>query len=430
VKRDRNHPAVVMWSIGNEIPMRFTKAGENLSVVLSQFIKANDAGGADSGRAITSAYPMLNDQDSPFLHNLGVPGYNYAGWTGPKDVYGIDHKKLPDRTMVGTESLPKTSAEQWQRVWSKPYVVGDFIWTAIDYLGETAIGSASVAPRWVDTQHRPFPWHVSYCGDFDLTLAVKPQGVFRQVLWNVTAIGAGVHHPQTAQQDAFNVSETLTPWGWPDEVQHWTWPGHEGERLQVRLFAKHCVSAYASMDGGKTKLATAAFNASNFTAVLHVPYEAGELKLVATGCVEPAQSGEAAADKSLTLRTAGAPAKLSLCADRSSLEHSPNDLAFVTATVLDANGGVVPERGQANVSFSLGGGGGAVKLIAVGSGDPTDPSSFTAAHKVTWRGRALAVVQPDASAGAGAAVLRAEAEGLAAATITITTRAVEMARVF
>jgi beta-galactosidase len=71
VERDRNHPSVILWSIGNEIPMRFTRTGANLSAVMRDFIHSLDPG---SGRAVTSAYPLIHEQDSPFLHNLEVDG--------------------------------------------------------------------------------------------------------------------------------------------------------------------------------------------------------------------------------------------------------------------------------------------------------------------------------------------------------------------
>ena len=93
VRRDRNSPSIVMWSIGNEIPMRFTRTGAGLAAEMRNMTRALDP---DSGRGVTSAYPFFNDQDSAFLHQLDVPGYNYAGI----GVYAKDHKRLPNRTMV------------------------------------------------------------------------------------------------------------------------------------------------------------------------------------------------------------------------------------------------------------------------------------------------------------------------------------------
>merc|ERR1712190_456209 len=127
--RDRNHPSIVLWSIGNEIPVRFTKTGANLAGVMRNITRRLDP---DSGRGVTSAYPFFNDQDSPFLHQLDVPGYNYAG----VDVYEKDHQRLPNRTMVGTESVAADSYREWGYLTSMPWVVGDFIWTAIDYYGD------------------------------------------------------------------------------------------------------------------------------------------------------------------------------------------------------------------------------------------------------------------------------------------------------
>jgi hypothetical protein len=102
----------------------------------------------DSGRASTSAYPFFNDQDSSFLHQLDVPGYNYAG----VGVYAKDHAKLPNRTMVGTESVAQDTMRVYEEVTQMPWVVGDFIWTAIDYLGDnyfpTTSGDVQGARSW------------------------------------------------------------------------------------------------------------------------------------------------------------------------------------------------------------------------------------------------------------------------------------------
>lgn len=433
VRRDRNHPSVVMWSIGNEIPMRFTKYGTNLSVVLRDYVHAADIPG--SGRAVTSAYPMLNDQDSQFLHNLEVPGYNYAGWTENKDVYGEDHARLPDRIMVGTESLPYLSFQQYQNVMSRPYLVGDFIWTAIDYLGETAIGKASSTPL----ASSAFPWHVSNCGDFDLTMQPKPQSEYRQLLWN-SPTNAGKGTPKVMVHQPCAVDEHLTPWGWPDEESSWTWPGHEGEMMQLRIFyngcatasAKICPAPAASRDiidntnhhvGDTTataKCQAVGGNVSfpppkdggNFTAVMTVPYIPGALTVTASDCV----GGK---DASTTLTTAGTPAKLVLAVERSVIAHSPNDLAFVNVVVVDSHGVRVPNSNRVTVHFNVDGS--AAKLIAVGSGDPADPSSFTAAKRISWRGRVQAIIQPVAGSAAGNVTVTASAEGLASGSTTFET---------
>ena len=117
VLRDRNHPSVVMWSIGNEIPMRFTRSGGNLSGIMVEMVQSMNPG---SGRAVTSAYPLIHEQDSTFLHNLDV-----TDTTMGLNVYESDHKRLPNRTFVGTESFAEASSTMWSQVWTMPSVIGD-----------------------------------------------------------------------------------------------------------------------------------------------------------------------------------------------------------------------------------------------------------------------------------------------------------------
>ena len=132
VQRDRSRPSIIMWSIGNEIPDRWTDPVAAIAVTVRDFVHALDPG---SGRAVTSAYPMLAEQDSKFLHALDVTGYNYAGGIPFREpgVHAVGHAKVPNRTMVGTESLGVSSYEMWTQVWAMEWVIGDFIWTAMDH---------------------------------------------------------------------------------------------------------------------------------------------------------------------------------------------------------------------------------------------------------------------------------------------------------
>ena len=134
VVRDRNHPSVIIWSIGNEIPIRETPLGYNLSRQLAAFVRAHDP----AGRPVTSAFPGVDDGADPFFAPLDIAGYNYS-----PQKYAPDHVRVPGRIMVATESFPADSYDYWQGVWQHPYVVGDFIWTALDYIGESAIGNAA-----------------------------------------------------------------------------------------------------------------------------------------------------------------------------------------------------------------------------------------------------------------------------------------------
>merc|ERR1712185_419799 len=100
VIRDRNHPSVIIWSIGNEIPIREEPLGYNLSHQLAAFVRAHDP----AGRPVTSAFPGVDDKADPFFAPLDIAGYNYS-----PQRYESDHARHPDRVMVATESFPDES---------------------------------------------------------------------------------------------------------------------------------------------------------------------------------------------------------------------------------------------------------------------------------------------------------------------------------
>ena len=319
------------------------------------------------------------------------------------------------------------------------------VWTAIDYVGDSYSGSAdgdvvgpiqrtilmgpiliiqrtptdcclpSAPPRvgvWLTCAHpprqdylagrHPWPWHISFCGDLDIVGQPKPQSVYRSVLWGVRRMGMLVHAP-------VEWPEHLQWWGWPQELPSWTWPGDEGKGLGVRVFARGCESAHLLLNG--KLIATAPFQ-DNLTAVFDsVPYAAGTLEAL---CV----NGTAALPGvNATLRTAGTPAALALTVDRASIRHEHNDLAYVTIRVVDTSGHLVPDAAMP-VTLEVAGVG---LLIAVGNGDPSDPASFVAPVRNTWRGQALAILQPTGPA-AGAISLKVAAPGLASAQVVVTTK--------
>ena len=302
-----------------------------------------------------------------------------------------------------------------------------------DYLGETAIGSSFDDGGAVDqvSGTHPFPWHVSNCGDIDLVGHQKPQSLYRTVLWGAPAsqVTVLVHRPIVGAKQHVYMNEYVSPWGWPDEEESWTWHGHEGTPLQVRVFAKGCREAVLSLDG--KHVATAPFQ-PNLTAVFNrVDYHPGTLEVQALHCQQDGNGRRRLTDGhapkkmdgsgefvnlTTSLSTTGAFAALRLAADRSTIRHDRGDLAYVTVEAIDAQGRRVLGP-DVDVTFAVLGS--AAEVVAVGSGSPVDASSFLSLHQRTWRGRCVVILRP-AGADAGTIVLTATAQGVASVQLKIT----------
>ncbi len=200
--------------------------------------------------------------------------------------------------------------------------------------------------------------------------------------------------------------EIVSAWGWPDECQSWNWPGQEDKPLQVAVYSR-CDTVRLELNGkiiGEKPVSAT----TKLTAKFEVPYVPGELR--ASGL----NNGKVVA--TTVLRTAGAPAKLRLTADRETIRNDRNDLSYVTVEVLDQDGNRVPNA-VIPVHFSVSGAG---ELAAQGSSSPNDVASFHAPMRKTFQGRCLAILRP--KGGAGTITLRAQADGLVADVITIQTR--------
>lgn len=297
-----------------------------------------------------------------------------------------------------------------QGVWKNDWVIGDFIWTALDYIGESAIGSAVISdPHSLEqclSTSQPWSWHVSYCGDIDICGFKKPQSNYRNVLWAVSPIEVVTADPIP---DGFK--ETVGAWGWPEEEVSWTWPVQEGRNMTVKVYTQH--EHVQLLVNSKTVGEMILDISSKFTATFTVPYAAGNLTAIGTTTGTKGTSSDAK-----TLLTAGAPAGLRLTADRPTICADRSDLAYVTVEVVDSSGRLVP-RARVPVDFSFEGGG---ELYRVGSGDPRDLASFTQPRRTTYRGQALAVLRPHTLSGTtsvGRMTLHASSPGLSAASLTV-----------
>ena len=366
VQRDRNHPSVISWSIGNEVIER-----KDIRVVYTARQMKQAILEWDQTRPVTEALCAWdNDWEiyDPHAEVLDVVGYNYMIFK-----HASDHERDPKRIMWQTESYPRDAFKNWAVVNDFPYVVGDIVWTGLDYLGESAIGryyyeGEKPGEHWFDGG---FPeWHGAYCGDVDITGWRKPISHYREMLWNKdTPLYMAVKEPNGYYGDI-----KTTMWSvWPT-WESWTWPGWEGKPVEVEIYTKAPeVKLYLNDQLIDTKQVS---RETEFKAVFTVPYKAGTLRAEADG-------------KSVTLKTAGEPARLRLTPDRTVMAADGQSLTFVTVEVIDKNGWVCPNTPIDCEAIVKGQG----QLLAFASADLKDTEPYTSPHVKTWKGRALLVVR-------------------------------------
>jgi beta-galactosidase len=399
VLRDRNHPSVVMWSIGNEVPERGEPLGAQEAKMIAEYLR-----GLDRTRPITSALNFIpgkwSDTDG-YYSAIDIAGYNYN-----LNNHVEDHKRVPSRLMACTESYPQSMFDYWAMVDQFPYIVGDFVWTAIDYLGESGLG------RWYyrdpkDTSREgygaPYPYHGSDCGDIDICGNRRSMAHYRNIVWSRgEKLFLGVRQSPPEGKEL-----RVTRWGaWP-VYQSWTWPGMEGKLLEVEIYSRaEAVRLYLDdrLIGEK-----ATTQAEKFKANFSVPYAPGALKAVAL------QGGRSIAES--ILKTAGEPVQVRVIADRASLRANGQDLSFISVEAVDSHGQPHPNADHP-VTFSLKGPG---SIAGVANADLTSEEPYQGSQRKLFHGRALVVVRTTRRV--GAISLTASAPGLKSAVVQLTSRA-------
>lgn len=405
ILRDRNHPSIIFWSIGNEIPER----GDSIGFVIRKRLVA-EVKRLDQTRPVTEGICEFWDRPSvkwetlaPSFADLDVGGYNYR-----RDKYELDHELFPERIMMGTESFSKESYDYWQQVEKNSWVIGDFVWTAMDYLGEAKTGYSQL----VDTastkrgvggfsRTTSLPtWFNSFCGDIDLCGFKKTPLLYRDVVWKNSNLEIVVHSPIPADK-----REMVSDWGWPDEMPSWNWDGNEGRLMDVRVY-----SSYPTIRlelNGRIIAEQAIREESKYIASFKVPYEPGTLRAVAL------KNGIEVASKEL--KTTGAPAKIKLTADRWTIKADRNDLSYVKVEIIDAQGNKIPDA-SIPVTFTVSGVG---EIAGSGNACPYDMDSFNNPVCKTYHGQALVILRPKKEIRTGKIILKAVANGIASNEINI-----------
>ena len=432
VKRDRNHPSIIMWGIGNEIPEVWTAAGAPLAKELAARVRS-----LDSTRPLTQAFPGATYGPDPdaAIAQVDIAGYNYnLAQNEPED-----HRRVPERIMMTTESFPADAFEQWQLAQDHPYVLGEFVWTAMDYLGESGIGAWSygdakqaaqvsqmknflrsflakmgangknpMAPFQNGQPPSPltpeWPWHASYCGDLDLTGFRKPSSYYRDILWNGgDRVFATVRLPEPEGKKIMAAGWSVYP-----TLPSWTWPGQEGKPLTVEVYSgAERVRLFLNdkLIGEKPTSREHAFKAE-----FEVPYAPGTLKAVGL------RGGSVVAESILS--TTGEAVGLKLTADRSVLDADGQDLSFITVEAVDEKGHLQMNSSQ-KVHFTISG---AATIAATGSGDGQSQTSYSGNVVDLFYGRALVVLRTNRNN--GEIKLDANADGLSSSSIVIKSKSI------
>lgn len=396
VFRDRNHPSIIMWSIGNEIIERKEPAAVETAKMLATAVR-----NIDSTRPVTSAMTTWDNSweiFDPLMAAHEVAGYNYQLHHAESD-----HQRVPSRIIVQTESYPKDAFSNWNLVQKHNYIIGDFVWTAMDYLGESGIGRY-VYPGEPTGEHwegNLYPWHGAYCGDVDLTGWRKPISHYRSMLYNDNEkLYLAVLEPNP-ESGAIK----LTSWAvWPT-WESWTWPGHEGKNLEVEVYSKYPKVRLYLNDKVIGEKETAL--GQEFKATFTIPYASGELKAVG---IENNKEVE-----SVLLKTAQQAAKIKLTADRKEITADGQDLSYITVEITDDKGVLDPNAAN-QLTFNLSGAG---VIVGVDNADLKDTDLYVANTRKTWHGRAMVIIKSTKKS--GAINLEVTSPGLESAIIKLKT---------
>ena len=401
----RNNPSVVMWSIGNEVPSQWGPVGMDELVMLQDLVHK-----LDPTRPVTCGMDQMGSVvENGFAAALDIPSFNYK-----PQFYDSIHAKLPQGLLLGSETastvssrgkyhFPLVMPDKDSRLtamhpdnqsssydvetctWSNvpdidfardddnDWVLGQFVWTGFDYLGE---------PSPYDTD--AWPSHSSYFGIIDLASLPKDRYYLYRSQWNKN-------------------DHTL------HILPHWNWAGREGEVTPVFVYTDS-PKAELFINGksqGMREKATSGTGMDRYRLMwTETVYEPGEVKVVAYNA-----DGSVSGEK--TMKTAGKPHHLVLTPNRTSLSADGEDLAYITVQVADKDGNIVPTDERA-VKFNVKGAG---SFRATANGDPTSLRLFHLPEMDLFSGAATAIVQ--ASETPGTITFTATAKGMKPATITI-----------
>ena len=429
IAKDRNHPSVIMYSIGNEIievgsghgagwarrmaehvraldPTRLITNGVNTFLAVVDELPALLAAGGgalndamadpEEGFNLISASDAVSRRIEESSAPLDVVGLNYADAR-----YELDRDRFPHRVIVGSETMPSSIGRLWPLVVANPHVIGDFTWTGWDYLGEVGIGATAYeedrdAARALE---REFPYLTAWCGDIDITGWRRPLSFYREIVFGLRS------EPYIAVQRPEHHDDTIAgraPWGWSDSISSWTWHGFEGLPIVVEVYADADDVALLLDD---QEVARARIGGNRpMLAELETVYRPGRLQAVAYR--------DGTEISRTVLETADTDVLLAIRVDRSDIRCGDDDLAYIEIELRDSAGRLATSTVRAvHVEVT-----GAGELAGMCSANPKTDERFDSPTWRTFDGRALAVVRP---AGIGTIVVTVTASGMEPQALTI-----------
>ncbi len=396
IRRDRNHPSVILWSVGNEIPNQGQPA---FMQQLNKLVELTRQ--LDPTRPVTVALypfqPKSREENArkvtAIARLVDVISCNY------QEQWFEDYRKeYPEIIILASESYPYYRGKDldykafdprnpWLDAVAHDHVAGTFYWAGIDYLGEAEAG---------------WPFHGWNGSLIDTCGFVRPVGELIRSFWTEEPM---VHI--VVMDDSLDVPKpTKEHWGWPKMVSHWTLPQLTGKTVKVATFT-NCDAVELLLNGrslGVKKLADFPDKMITWS----VPCEPGRLEArgIVRGKIKAAHQ----------LQTAGPPARLRLLADRDRIRADNRDLCHVEVQITDKHGIVVPSAAH-EIRFRVEGAG---KIVGVDNGDLTSMESYKAEKRSAYHGRALVILQ--AARQPGSMTLTAQAEGLPVARLRIEAR--------
>lgn len=400
VRRDRNHPSIIMWSIGNEIEWTYPRYGNATGYwgankvgdvnyywdeppLTVEQIKANFEKSKPGKYVLAETAKNLSkwikevDTTRPVTANLVIPSVsNFSGYADALDIVGLSYRQAvydyckrnyPDKTFLGTENWTRYS--EWQPVLEKEFISGIFVWTGIDYMGES----------------RKWPLRGSASGLLDFAGFEKPSYKFFSTLWNdepqvYLTTQLLEKSPYRVVEDSNNLIEKEAnwaahqKWGWQDVNEHWNY--QQGDSIAVEVYTNQPeVELFLNgISQGIRKLA----NVDDHILKWLVPFEAGILEARAVN--HSAQN---------ELITAGDFAEIVLTADKTTLNANAYDVAHFVVQLVDAEGNPIKHIDK-EVVFEVEGN---VRLLGVDNGSPSNVQDYQSNKIMTSKGRALMILQ-------------------------------------